>query len=139
MATWLPPLGVVLLAIAASFAVHSWMFARARVRAVATITENVSSFAKEGGVVYAPRFRFRLPGGQLVLVQGANASGEIVFPAGETVPVLYPKGDPQAAILAPWWLAYQGAVAFGVLGTVLFDVGWALGVMLRRRAVAAAG
>ncbi len=58
LAAVLPLVGIVLLVIAAGFAVHSWNFARTRVRATATITENVSGFAKEGGVVYVPRFRF---------------------------------------------------------------------------------
>jgi hypothetical protein len=136
LATWLPPLGVLLLAIATGFGVHSWMFARTRVRATATITENVSGFAKEGGVVYTPRFRFRLPDGELVTVQAAEGSEEIEFPAGETVPVLYRAGDPQGAIIATAWRAYKGAIAFGVLGVLLFDVGWALRVKLRRRLAA---
>jgi hypothetical protein len=132
----LPALGVGLLLIAAGFAAHSWNFARTRVRAIATITENVSGFAMEGGVVYAPRFRFRLPDGELVMVQAAKGSDEIEFPAGETVPVLYRAGDPQGAIIATAWRAYEGAIVFGVLGVVLFDVGWALRVMVRARALA---
>ena len=129
----LPAVGVLLLVIGAAFAVHSWNFARTRVRAIATITENVSEFAKEGGVVYTPRFRFRLPSGELVTVQAASGEEEVEFPAGETVPVLYRAGDPQGAIIASTWRAYRGAIVFGVLGVVLFDVGWALRVMLRRR------
>jgi hypothetical protein len=132
---------VVLLLIAAGFATHSWMFARGQVRATATITENVSGFAKEGGVVYTPRFRFRLPSGELVTVQAAsgpaNSSGDIEFAAGETVPVLYRAGDPQGAIIATAWRVYRGAFVFGVLGVVLFDLGWALRVMLRRRSSSA--
>jgi hypothetical protein len=129
-----------LLLVAAGFAARSWNFARTRVRATATITENVSEFAKEGGVVYTPRFRFRLPDGRLVTVQAAggaaNSSGEIEFPAGETVPVLYRAGDPQGAMIATVWRAYEGAIVFGVLGVVVFDLGWALRVMLRARASA---
>jgi hypothetical protein len=36
-------------------------------------------------------------------------------------------------VIATMWRAYQGAIVFGVLGVMLFDVGWALRVMLRRR------
>ena len=60
---------------------------------------------------------------------------EIEFAAGETVPVLYREGDPQGAIIATTWRAYEGAIVFGVLGVALFDVGWGLRVMLRRRAL----
>jgi len=129
----LPLVGTVLLVVAAVFAARSWNFARTRVRATATITENVSGFAKEGGVVYTPRFRFRLPSGELVTVQAGEGSDEIEFAAGETVPVLYREGDPQGAIIATTWRAYEGAIVWGVLGVVLFDGGGALRVMLRRR------
>ncbi len=129
----LPMVGIALLLVAGGLAVHSWNFARTRVRAIATITENVSEFAKEGGVVYTPRFRFRLPSGELVTVQAASGEEEVEFPAGETVPVLYRAGDPQGAMIATTWRAYEGAIVFGVLGVVLFDLGWALRVMLRAR------
>jgi hypothetical protein len=133
LAAVLPPIGVVLVVIAAGFAVHSWNFARVRVRAIATITENVSGFAKEGGVVYTPRFRFRLPDGELVTVQAARGADDVEFPAGETVPVLYRAGDPQGAVLATVWLAYKSAIVFGALGAALFDLGWVLRGSLRRR------
>jgi len=133
LAGMLPLAGVLLLVVAAGFGVRSWNFTRTRVRAIATITENVSEFAKEGGVAYVPRFRFRLPSGELVTTQAAEGSEEIVFPAGETVPVLYRAADPQGAVIATTWRAYQGAIVFAVLGVVLFDVGWALRVMLRGR------
>ena len=84
-------------------------------------------------MVYTPRFRFRLPSGELVTVQAASGEEEVEFPAGETVPVLYRAGDPQGAMIATTWRAYEGAIVFGVLGVVLFDLGWALRVMLRAR------
>jgi hypothetical protein len=83
--------------------------------------------------VYTPRFRFRLPNGELEQVLAKSGSDEIEFPAGEIVPVLYRAGDPQGAIIATTWLAYEGAIVFGVLGAALFDLGWALRVMFRRR------
>ncbi len=132
LAAVLPWIGLVLLVVAAGLAVRSWNFSRVRVRATATVTENVSGFAKQGGVVYTPRFRFRLPSGELVMVQAAKGSEEIQFAAGETVPVLYRAGDPQGAVIATVWLAYRGAIVFGVLGAALFDLGWALRVMLAR-------
>ena len=136
MAAGLPWAGLVLMVIAAGFAANSWNFARMRVRAVATITENVEGFAKAGGVMYTPRFRFRLPDGELVMVQAARGAEEIEFDAGETVPVLYRAGDPQGAVIATMWLAYEWAIVFGVLGAAVFDLGWALRVLLRRRVVA---
>ncbi len=129
----LPWVGVLLLAIAAGFGAHSWMFARGRVRAIATITENVSGFAKEGGVWYTPRVRFRTASGELVTVLAGPGSDEIEFAAGDTVPVLYRADDPQGAVIATAWRAYFGAIVLGVMGTALFDLGWVLRGIVRRR------
>jgi hypothetical protein len=131
----LPWVGALLLVLAAGFCAHSWMFARARVRAMATITENISGFAPGGGVVYTPRFRFRTVSGEWVTVLASSGSVEIEYAAGDTVPVLYRSGDPQGALIATVWRAYFGAIVLGVLGTALFDLGWVLrGIARRRRA-----
>lgn len=129
----LPWVGGLLLVIAAGFGAHSWRFARERVRATATVTENVSRFAKDGGVLYYPRFRFRTASGELVQVLATSGSDEIEFPEGTAVPVLYRAGDPQGAVIATAWRAYHAAIVLGVLGTALFDLGWVLRVMMRRR------
>ena len=129
----LPWVGAWLLVIAVGFGVHSWMFAQGRVRAIATITENVSGFAKEGGVVYIPRFRFRTENGELETVLARSGSEEIEFAAGENVPVLYRAGDPQSAVIATAWRAYHAAIALGLWGVALFDLGWVLRGIVRRR------
>ena len=130
-----PWVGGALLLIAAAFAAHSWRFAHSRIRATATITENVSAFAKEGGILYYPRLRFRTANGEIVHVVAGPGTEDIDFPAGETVPVLYTAGDPQGAIIATAWRAYHAASVFGLWGTALFDLGWALRVMTRRRSL----
>ena len=134
----LPWVGGMLLLMAAGFGARSWMFARGRVRAVATITENVPGFAKEGGVVYIPRFRFRATSGELVTVMARSGGEEIEFAAGETVPVLYRAGDPQSAVIATAWRAYHAAIVLGLWGVALFDLGWVLRGIVRRRFVARA-
>ena len=133
---WLPRVGGVLLLLAAGFGVRSWIYTRGRVRAIATVTENVSSFAKQGGVVYTPRLRFRLPSGGWMMVEARSGSDEIEFPAGETVPVLYRAGDPQGAAIATVWRVYYAAIVLGLWGTVLFDLGWVLRVLIRQRRAA---
>ena len=126
LAAVLPLAGVALVVVAAGFAVRSWNFARTRVRMMATITENVSGFAKEGGVLYVPRVRFRTVDGELVMVDVGPGSDEIEFAAGETVPVLYRADDPKGAVIATAWRAYYWAIVLGIWGTVLFDLGWVL-------------
>jgi hypothetical protein len=120
---WLPRIGLVLLVIAAGFAVHSWLFARTQQRSIATVTENISTFAPQGGVIYLPRLRFRTPSGEIVQVLASTGIDEVEFAAGETVPVLYPPGKPEAAIIATTWRAYRAAIIFGLLGILIFDIG----------------
>ena len=133
LAAVLPWVGCALLLIAMGFAAHSWNFAKAHIRTTATVTENVPSFAKEGGILYVPRLRFRASNGEIVQVLAGPGTEDIDFAAGETVPVLYIAGDPQGAIIATAWRAYYAAIVFGLWGTALFDLGWVLRVMLRRR------
>ncbi len=140
LAAKLPWAGVLLLVVSAGFGLRSWAFGRSRVRATATITENVAVLNQRGEVVYTPRFRLRLPDGDLLTLDAVNhRSQEIEFPAGESIPVLYPPGDPEGAILATVWLTYQGAIVFAVLGTLLFDLGWVLRLRLRRAETSRAG
>ena len=128
----LPWVGLMLLVVAAGFAVQSWMFARGRVKVVATVTENVSGFAKEGGVLYVPRVRFRAVDGSLVSEEIGPGSDETEFAAGETVPVLYRANDPKSAVIATASRVYYWAIVLGIWGTVLFDLGWAFRVLMRR-------
>lgn len=121
---------------ALGFAANSWRFVHQRVRATATVTENVSAFAKEGGVLYYPRFRFNTANGELVQVLATSGSDEIEFPAGDTVPVLYLAGDPQGAVISTAMRVYAMAIWLGLLGIVVFDLGWVLrGIALKRGSV----
>lgn len=132
--TWLPVLGVLLLLLAAGFAARSWSFARHRMRAVATVTENVPHFAAGGGILYYPRVRFRDGSGALVLVESKIGSEDAEFAAGETVPVLYLAGDPQHAVIATAWHLYPAAIWLGIIGTIVFDVGLLVLLGQRRQA-----
>jgi hypothetical protein len=119
----LQPAGLLLLVLAAAFALHSWNFARHRIRVTGVVTENVATFAPGGGIVYAPRVRLRTADGTTLQPILGPASDEPEFPPGTAVPVLYPPGQPQAAIIATISRAYTAAIWFGVLGVVLLDAG----------------
>jgi hypothetical protein len=128
----LPWLGGALMAVAAGFGLHSWRFVRTQQRAIATVTENVESFAPGGGLRYSPRLRFRAEDGSLVQVQTSDYSDDVHFAAGDTLPVIYPSGAPQRAILATAWEAYRGAIVFGVLGVLVLDLGLILRLLMKR-------
>jgi hypothetical protein len=130
---WLPITGILALLVAGGFALRSWNYARHRVRAVATVTENLPAFVSGGGMLYYPRVRFRDTNGALVLVLTTIGSGDVEFEPGTTLPVLYRAGDAQHAEIATAWRAYFGAIVWGILGTVLFDVGLLVVLMGRRR------
>jgi hypothetical protein len=132
-ATGLPWLGGALMLLAAAFALHSFAFARSQQRSLATVTENVATFGPQGGVLYAPRLRFRSASGAIVqILMAGDEASEPAFQPGETVPVLYPVGHPEQAVLATVWRAYRAAIVFVVLGIFLFDIGFVLRVVVRR-------
>jgi hypothetical protein len=120
---WLPWVGGVLMVLGAGSGMRAWDSTRGLIRTSATVTENTAAFAPRGGVRYVPRVRFRLPGGQLVLALTTGGSDEIEFPAGDSVPVLYPAANPQAARIATVWRLYSTAIVLGVLGIVVLDLG----------------
>jgi hypothetical protein len=117
----LQPAGLLLLALATAFALHSWNFARHRIRTTGVVTENVATFAPGGGVVYTPRIRFRTADGAALQPILGPASDDPEFTPGTSVPVLYPPGEPQAAIIATTGRAYNAAIWFGVWGVVVLD------------------
>ena len=121
--------------IAAGFALHSWSFVRTQQRATATVTEDVAVIAGKAGVLYSPRLRFRDAGGEIVQVVAGPGDSEISFPAGTVLPVLYPVGHPENAIIGTAWRMYPTAIVLAVLGAMLFDVGLVVRLFLRRRSV----
>ena len=131
-ARWLPPLGMLLLALSAAFAGSSWWRNRALLHATATVTENVAAFAPGGGVIYRPRLRFRTPDGDNVQVLAAKGKDEPEFAAGTSLAVAWPTGDPQGAVIATVGRMYRVAISLAILGTVLFDLGWILRLRSRR-------
>jgi hypothetical protein len=131
-AVWLPRAGVLLLALAAISAGHSWWSDRAQLHATATVTENVATFAPGGGVSYTPRLRFRTPSGEIQQVLAAPGSSDAEFAPGASVPVAWPAGEPLHAGIATPWRVYRAAIWLAILGTVLFDLGWLLRLSAQR-------
>ena len=102
----------------------------------ASSRRNVASFAPTGVVVYTPRVRFRAADGATLQPVLGPASDEPEFPPGTAVPVLYPPGEPQTAIIATTGRAYTTAIWLGVLGVVLLDAALILRRFARPRSPA---
>jgi len=132
LARLLPGVGVALLALAAVFAGHSWWSDRALLHATAMVTENVATFAPGGGVSYTPRVRFRTPSGEIQQVLATPGRSDAEFAPGASVPVAWPAGEPQHAVIVTAWRVYRAAIWLAILGTVLFDLGWLLRLSAQR-------
>jgi hypothetical protein len=130
----MPGIGIVLMLTAAGFGVHSWLFARSQQRAIATVDQNVESFAKDGGLLYTPNLLFRDAAGKAIIVKGPSAEDEPELAAGTTIPVLYPADAPDRAIVANTAKLYRVAITFGLLGVAIFDAGWIVRLKLSKRA-----
>jgi hypothetical protein len=126
-----PWLGGVFFALAAGFAVHSWLYLQSGLHAQATVTETVASQAPDGTVTYATHLRFRLPSGEVVSFVDpvlSTSADDPSFVPGRVVPVLYPANKPTAAVIVTVWRVYFVAIVLGILGVVFLD----LGIVLRR-------
>jgi hypothetical protein len=134
---FLPWAGGVLLAAAAIAALIAWSAIRGELRATATVTENVTVMSANDGILYTPRFRFRTTDGELIQVLANEHAEEAEFPAGSVVPVLYSADHPERAVIATTWRIYSVAILMGVSGAILFDVGFLLRIVLRRKTLTA--
>jgi len=129
-----PWIGAVLLLLAAAFGIPQWRFAHSGVRVTATIVENVPNFVPGGGIDYYPRFRFRDAKGELIQVLSPQGSDDAEFTPGDTVPAIYPPGNPQAAVIVSVWRTYHVAILLGIFGIALLDLGLIFGRLRLQRA-----
>jgi hypothetical protein len=128
-------LGLVLLVFAAGFALQEWLATKSLLRSTAVVSENVGTQNAMGVVSYASRLRFRLPSGESVVLDDPQHSDDASDPdyvTGATVPVAYPAGHPEQARIATSWRLYHRAWVVGIAGTVLFDLGLVLRLVLKR-------
>lgn len=125
--------GACLLAAALITAIPEYLFSRAHEHALATVTEVETQADAAGNLSYIPHFRFRLPSGEVAQVNGRRTHSENDFKPRQTVPVMYPQGHPDAAVLATIPRVYPWGVKLGMSGIVIFDIGCVLWVARRKR------
>lgn len=133
LTVWLLAMGAVMLVAAGGF----WLVERQAVRgdawAQGTITEEVPGDDAAGKIVYFPRIRFRTPDGAILQFIATNAPDDEATGVGDTVPVVYPAGRPQAARLGTKMKIFPVACVLGLIGIILFDLGGIGWIMLWRR------
>jgi hypothetical protein len=128
-------LGMVLLVLAAGFALQEWLSTRSLLRSTAVVSENVTTQDATGAVSSISRLHFRLPSGESVGLDDPQQSSDANDPdyvTGATVPVAYPAGHPEQARIATSWRLYHSAWVAGITGTALFDLGLVLRLILKR-------
>jgi hypothetical protein len=127
--------GVALLALAAVFALHTWLTTRSLVRATAVVSENAATQDANGIVSYTSRLRFRTASGEAVIVDDPHHSTDADDPdyvTGAAVSVAYLVGHPEQARVATVWRLYHAACIAAIWGTVIFDVGLVVLLILKR-------
>ena len=124
--------GFGLLALAAVFGLHEWHWSHAAHHATGVITEMEARQDDQGQVIYYPHFRFQLPDGQIMQSVGI-AGAQDDFAPGQKVPVIYRADDPERASIATTRQIFGLSIALAVIGTVIFDIGAVLWVVLKRR------
>ena len=77
---------------------------------------------------YRPRVRFETASGDIVTFEGQLATTTQRFAAGERIPVVYPRAEPQKARVALFTDNWLGPIVAGVVGLVAL-IG---GVFVRR-------
>lgn len=137
LARSLPPLGAILLALAALSALWVWNGTRPQLRAQATVTENTATQMPDGSILYTTHLRFRLPNGRLSEFNDpvtSTDSDDPDFDSGKVIPVLYPPGHPESARVATIGRLYRLAIILGLIGAVFFDIGTILRLRFKRQA-----
>lgn len=129
--------GLALLGLAACFWLHEWRWSHAAKHAMGTVTEMEARQDDQGQIIYYPHFRFALPDGQIMHSVGI-AGAQDAFSAGQQVPVIYLAADPGRASIATTRQIFGLSIGLAVIGTVLFDLGAVLWIILRRRQIRAA-
>ena len=119
---------------------HAEHYVQTASRAQGTVTKMVEQHGQESGTTFAPVFQFTDPQGKVHEVQSSIGSSPPDYKVGETVTVLYPPENPEAAVingfiqvwLWPALLAGFGAVLLA-LALGMFVVAYILGRVEKKK------
>ena len=99
--------------------VHTWRFTRVAQRAVGEVVAmRGTTDTENGGISYAPTFRFQDAGGSQHTVSSTLYSSPPEFQLGDRVQVLYRSDDPGVARIDSYWQVWGLASVLGILGAV---------------------
>jgi hypothetical protein len=126
------PTAIILLVAAlvvCGFDVH---FVRTAQRTTGTITSMESRIDSDNEEHFFPNFTFKTKDGSTAVVNSNIGSDPPSFEVGDSVPVLYPIGNPAAARIATTFQTFGMAIILGIVGTAFVFLGF-IARWLRRR------
>jgi len=111
----------------AAIGVFIWMRTRAFMSTAqetkGTVTHMISSSGSEGGMVYAPVFKFTTIQGQVIEVEEKVYSNPPQFQTGQAVDILYDPEDPNRARVKKWSSLYFVPLLLGGMGMIFGCIG----------------
>ena len=88
-----------------------------------TVIRMVSSSSSEGGISYAPVFKFTTIQGQVIEVEEKISSNPPQFQTGQVIDILYDPQDPNRARVKKWFNLYFVPLLLGGMGLIFGCVG----------------
>jgi hypothetical protein len=129
--------GIALLALAAGATIRTIDFLRHSEVALGTVgrLDRVVRKSTRGTphISYAPVFSFLTTDGRTITVTSGSSSSPPEFRAGEEVPVLYDRRDPENARINTFWQVWGMEITTGGMGAAICLLTGAWSASLRRR------
>ena len=88
-----------------------------------TVIRMVSSSSSEGGISYAPVFKFTTIQGQVIEVEEKISSNPPQFQTGQVIDILYDPQDPNRARVKKWFNLYFVPLLLGGMGLIFGCIG----------------
>ncbi|MBQ1960934.1 MAG: DUF3592 domain-containing protein [Akkermansia sp.] len=111
-------MGVEPLSIGSRMLTASYHLTTHGLRADGSVCELVHKNTSKGQGAYYPVLQFSTPDGQIHRIQGQAGSSTHIWSLGETMPLVYPAGEPEKAVPATFaelWAAGTFIAAFGII------------------------
>ena len=116
--------GIACLLLSVGFSIYTRIFISNAERSSGTILRLVPIADKEDGAVnYAPVFTFAADDGKIYTITSDTSTNPPEFEVGQSVPVLYSKGNPAGAKLSSFGQLWIDTVVSASLGAVFTTLG----------------
>jgi hypothetical protein len=133
-AALLLPTSAFLALLALAFAIHEYHLDSKSAHATATVVSLDAERVADGTIRYFPQFRFKTGSGEVTLARGRKGANPADYTAGQSLRIAYNATSPHEAMAAKTWDVYAVSIILGVLGVIVFDLGFLSQWIARRQA-----